>query len=87
MNFFDLSGTAPRKSFWQYKFLFLHSQSRLSCFVIDRRSWADRRFGGPSLISRENVTGRASRILFSSSGQPLLVVWSWRWDRVFKAVR
>ena len=47
----------------------------------------DRRIGGPGMIPRENVVGRAGRILFSSSGQSLWAVWSWRWDRVFIAVR
>ncbi len=42
--------------------------------------------GGLGSISRDNLTGRVARILFSSAGSGLMYVWTWRPDRMFKRV-
>lgn len=39
--------------------------------------------GAGGLIPRENLTGRAALVLFSSAGDSLLHVWAWRHDRLF----
>jgi signal peptidase I len=42
--------------------------------------------GGLGLITRDQLTGRVARVLFSSAGDGLMHVWSWRADRMFKRV-
>lgn len=43
--------------------------------------------GGPGLVPAENVTGRVAWVVFSSAGEGLWHVWSWRSDRILKGVR
>lgn len=43
--------------------------------------------GGVGFVPRENITGRAARVLFSSAGDSLLHVWTWRSDRYFKRIQ
>ena len=42
--------------------------------------------GGVGFVPRENIVGRADRIMFSSAGRSMLFFWTWRGDRFFKAV-
>ncbi len=42
--------------------------------------------GGVGFVPRENIIGRADRIMFSSAGRSLLMFWTWRSDRFFKAI-
>ena len=42
--------------------------------------------GGVGFVPVENVVGRVTRTLFSSAGSSLWAVWTWRGDRIFKAV-
>lgn len=42
--------------------------------------------GGLGFVPVANVVGQAKRVLFSSAGASLLAVWTWRMDRLFKAV-
>lgn len=51
---------------------------------IDSRMTRDQ--GGLGIITRDKLTGRVSRVLFSSAGTSLLHVWTWRPDRMFKRV-
>ncbi len=41
---------------------------------------------GVGFVRRENIIGRADRIMFSSAGRSMLYFWTWRSDRYFKAV-
>ncbi len=41
---------------------------------------------GVGFVPRENIIGRADRIIFSSAGRSMLYFWTWRSDRFFKAV-
>ncbi len=41
---------------------------------------------GVGFVPRENIIGRADRIIFSSAGNSMLYFWTWRSDRFFKAV-
>ncbi len=43
--------------------------------------------GGLGYIPRENITGRAARVIFSSAGTGLLQVWNWRSGRYWVALR
>ena len=47
----------------------------------------DRQFGGVGLVPKEYLFGKASLILFSSSGSSIFYFWSWRKDRFFKVIR
>ncbi len=47
----------------------------------------DRQFGGVGLVPKEYLIGKASLILFSSSGSSIFYFWSWRKDRFFKVIR
>ena len=47
----------------------------------------DRQFGGVGLVPKEYLIGKASLILFSSSGSSIFYFWSWRKDRFFKGIR
>jgi signal peptidase I len=42
--------------------------------------------GGVGFVPKENLIGRADRIIFSSAGKSMLFFWTWRSDRFFKAV-
>ncbi|MCF6272126.1 MAG: signal peptidase I [Rhodobacteraceae bacterium] len=42
--------------------------------------------GGVGFVPRENLIGRADRIIFSSAGSSLFSFWTWRSDRYFKAI-
>jgi signal peptidase I len=41
---------------------------------------------GVGFVPRENIVGRADRIIFSSAGSSLFYFWTWRSDRFFKAI-
>ncbi len=41
---------------------------------------------GVGFVPRENLIGRADRIIFSSAGSSILFFWTWRRDRFFKAI-
>ena len=41
---------------------------------------------GVGFVPREDLVGRADRVVFSSGGRSMLAVWSWRMDRFFKAL-
>ena len=41
---------------------------------------------GVGFVSREDIVGRADRVVFSSAGRSMLAVWTWRMDRFFKAL-
>ena len=61
-------------------------------FIGDNRdnsldSRFDRQFGGVGLVAKEYLIGKASMILFSSSGNSIFYFWSWRKDRFFKVIR
>ena len=42
---------------------------------------------GVGFVPYENLLGRADRVIFSSAGQSLLFVWTWRLDRFFEPIR
>ncbi|MEM1264748.1 MAG: signal peptidase I [Pseudomonadota bacterium] len=46
----------------------------------------DRSAGGVGFVPRENLIGRADRVIFSSSGASIFFFWTWRGDRFFRAV-
>ncbi len=41
---------------------------------------------GVGFVPRENIIGRADRIIFSSAGRSMFYFWTWRSDRFFKAI-
>ncbi len=41
---------------------------------------------GVGFVPRENIIGRADRIMFSSAGTSMFYFWTWRSDRFFKAI-
>ena len=41
---------------------------------------------GVGFVPRENIIGRADRIMFSSAGSSMFYFWTWRSDRFFKAI-
>ncbi|SEN68460.1 signal peptidase I [Loktanella fryxellensis] len=41
---------------------------------------------GVGFVPREDIVGRADRVMFSSAGASMLAFWTWRSDRFFKAV-
>ncbi len=41
---------------------------------------------GVGFVPFENLIGRADRVMFSSAGRSLFFVWTWRPDRLFKAI-
>ena len=47
----------------------------------------DRAVLGLGFVPFGDVVGPAKRILFSSSDASLWTVWTWRWDRLFRAIR
>ncbi|OWY11507.1 signal peptidase I [Thioclava sp. F34-6] len=42
--------------------------------------------GGLGFVPKENLIGRADRVMFSSAGRSLFYFWTWRPDRFFKAI-
>ncbi|MCF1708040.1 signal peptidase I [Tabrizicola sp. J26] len=42
--------------------------------------------GGVGFVPKENLIGRADRVIFSSAGRSMLFFWTWRPDRFFKAI-
>lgn len=63
---------------------------RLFFLGDNRDSATDSRFaqgaGGLGFVPAENVIGRVSRVLFSTSAAQVWTVWNWRVDRIFGAV-
>jgi len=53
---------------------------------IDSRFAQDGPYRGVGFVPRENIIGRADRIMFSSSGNSMFYFWTWRSDRYFKAI-
>ena len=41
---------------------------------------------GVGYVPRENLIGRANRVVFSSAGRSMLYFWTWRSDRYFKRI-
>ncbi|MEO9862463.1 MAG: signal peptidase I [Yoonia sp.] len=41
---------------------------------------------GVGFVPREDIVGRADRVMFSSAGRSMLAFWTWRSDRFFKAI-
>lgn len=41
---------------------------------------------GVGFVPREDIVGRADRIMFSSAGRSMFAFWTWRSDRYFKAI-
>ena len=41
---------------------------------------------GVGFVPREDIVGRADRVIFSSSGRSMLAFWAWRSDRFFKGI-
>ena len=41
---------------------------------------------GVGFVPRNDIVGRADRIMFSSAGRSMLAFWTWRSDRFYKAV-
>ena len=44
-------------------------------------------FNGVGFVPRENLIGRADRVMFSAAGRSLFYVWTWRADRFFKKIQ
>ena len=42
--------------------------------------------GGVGFVPREDIVGRADRVMFSSAGRSMLAFWTWRSDRFFKGI-
>ena len=41
---------------------------------------------GVGFVPREDIVGRADRVIFSSAGRSMLAFWTWRSDRFFKGI-
>ncbi len=41
---------------------------------------------GVGYVPREDIVGRADRVMFSSAGRSMLAFWTWRGDRFYKAI-
>jgi len=41
---------------------------------------------GVGFVPREDIVGRADRVMFSSAGRSMLAFWNWRSDRFFKGL-
>lgn len=41
---------------------------------------------GVGFVPKENLIGRADRVIFSSAGRSMLFFWTWRADRFFKGI-
>lgn len=41
---------------------------------------------GVGFVDRNNIVGRADRVMFSSSGRSMFAFWTWRSDRFYKAL-
>ena len=53
---------------------------------IDSRFAQDGAMRGVGFVPRENIIGRADRIIFSSAGDSMFYFWTWRSDRYLKAI-
>jgi len=53
---------------------------------VDSRFAQDGAYRGVGFVPRENIIGRADRIMFSSAGNSMFYFWTWRSDRYFKAI-
>lgn len=53
---------------------------------IDSRFAQTGAYRGVGFVPRENIIGRADRIMFSSAGSWIIAFWTWRSDRYFKAI-
>ncbi len=53
---------------------------------VDSRYLQTGPYRGVGFVPRENIIGRADRIIFSSAGNSMFYFWTWRSDRFFKAV-
>lgn len=53
---------------------------------IDSRFAQDGPYRGVGFVPRENIIGRADRIMFSSAGNSMFYFWTWRSDRYLKAI-
>lgn len=53
---------------------------------VDSRFAQDGAYRGVGFVPRENIIGRADRIIFSSAGSSMLYFWTWRADRYLKAI-
>lgn len=53
---------------------------------IDSRFAQDGPYRGVGFVPRENIIGRADRIIFSSAGDSMFYFWTWRSDRYLKAI-
>lgn len=49
-------------------------------------SRVDQQLRGVGFVPREDIVGRADRVIFSSAGRSMLAFWTWRSDRFFKAI-
>jgi len=54
--------------------------------VDSRYPQSNRLQPGVGFVPRENLIGRADRIIFSSAGRSILAFWTWRSDRYFSAI-
>jgi signal peptidase I len=41
---------------------------------------------GVGFVPRDDIVGRADRVMFSSAGRSMLAFWTWRSDRFYKAI-
>ncbi len=54
--------------------------------IDSRVPWDPISGSGVGFVRREDIEGRADRIMFSSAGKSILAFWTWRSDRFFKAI-
>ena len=54
--------------------------------IDSRVAWDPVRGSGVGFVRREDIVGRADRVIFSSAGRSILAFWTWRSDRFFKAI-
>ncbi len=54
--------------------------------IDSRVPWNPASGTGVGYVMREDIEGRADRIIFSSAGSSILAFWTWRKDRFFKAI-
>ena len=54
--------------------------------VDSRFAWNPISNRGVGTVRREDIVGRADRVIFSSAGKSILAFWTWRGDRFFHAI-
>ena len=54
--------------------------------IDSRVAWDPVRGSGVGFVRREDIVGRADRVIFSSAGRSILAFWTWRSDRFFRAI-